>query len=382
MKYKELGYIVEKQRTENEEFGVIISTSQPDRMGDVVVSSGINYAKYMADNPIILFNHGRDMQVGGAPIAKATSMKTFKNKVESKFVFADGDEQAARIKNLWETGYLNAASIGAIPTKVEDMEPKGDDIFSQMFPPQRILECELVEYSLVAIPANSGAVRKELDAQLMKLLELIEAKLAPVEEILKKAQEIDQKIELLKKIEEKEVEKGFVPYVQYQYCDEEWDASFLKENANTDYSFVYAYGSFAPHHVVKDGTIMTSKHAVIMGLALINGSVKDIEGAREAYEHLQKHLNEMAVKTSVNVPDYAYKQWTPLQTVSFLRSEKVLEDNILLTLTECGIELSEALKYVKIAEPIEEKSDSTSDEYDTFLKEILESCKSIVELVG
>lgn len=382
MKYKELGYIVEKQRNEDE-YRVIISTDGVDRGGDQIVSTGINYDTYMASNPVILFGHGRDPVVGSAPIGRATSLKTFAHKVESKFVFAENDVQASRIKNLWEQDIIRTASVGIIPLKTEDMPVKDkDDMWAQMFPPQRILESELVEFSLVSIPMNSAAVKKELDAQLMKLLELIEAKLAPVEEILKKAQEIDQKIELLKKIEEKEVEKGFVPYVQYQYCDEEWDASFLKENANTDYSFVYAYGSFAPHHVVKDGTIMTSKHAVIMGLALINGSVKDIEGAREAYEHLQKHLNEMAVKTSVNVPDYAYKQWTPLQTVSFLRSEKVLEDNILLTLTECGIELSEALKYVKIAEPIEEKSDSTSDEYDTFLKEILESCKSIVELVG
>lgn len=381
VKYKELGFIVEKQKGEAEEYSVIISTSQPDRMGDVVVSSGINYSNYMATNPIVLFNHGRDMQVGSAPIAKSTSMKTFKNKVESKFVFAEGDEQAARIKNLWETGYLNAASIGAIPTKVEDMEPKGDDLFSQLFPPQRILECELVEYSLVTIPANSGAIRKEMDAQFMKLLELIDQKLSPVGEILKKAQEIESNITILKQIEKKEVEElpGVVPYVHYGFSSKEWNGSFLKENQDIDYSFAYAYGNFAPHHMIEDGSILTSPEAMYMGYALINGSTKDIEGAKEAYNHLRKHHYELFAG---HAPDYAHKQWSPLQTVSFLRSEKVSEDNILLVLVECGVELSEALKYVKVVGTPEEKSDSTSEEFDVFLQEILSSCKSIVELVG
>jgi hypothetical protein len=384
MKYKEYSYVVEKQRNE-EEYGVIISTDQEDRSGDVIVSTGIKYDKYLSNNPVVLFQHGRDPVVGSAPIAKATSMKTFMHKLESKFVFAEGDVHADRIKNLWNTGFLNACSVGLIPLKVEDIESKDkDDIWAQMFPPQRILESELVEYSLVGIPMNAGAVRKSIDEQFLKLIGIIETKITPVDDILKQVQELNNLIRTFQRIEKtSDVDEKIVPYVPYAFTQTPWDIliALSTETVNT---YAYAYGEYAPHHMIENGNIVTSFEAVCMGLARINGAKKDIEGAKQAYDHLSKHYDEYG---QVLPPDFAPKQWTSLQVISFLRKHLVSEDNILLTLNDCGIPLQESLKMVKSVtkpEPTIVKTDEdnmTSDEYDKMLRDIMESCNQIVSLV-
>jgi hypothetical protein len=340
----------------------------------------------MSTNPVVLFQHGRDPVVGSAPIAKATSMKTFMHKVESRFTFAPNDVHAERIKNLWETGYLNACSVGIIPIKVEEMEPKDkDDIWAQMFPPQKILESELVEYSLVGIPMNSSAVRKSIDEQFLKLIEIIETKITPVEEILHKVQELNNLVQTLRTIEKVSdtSDTKTVSYVPYAFTQTPWDI-ILALSTETDESFAYAYGDFAPHHMIENGNIVTSFEAVCMGLARINGAKKDIEGAKQAYDHLSKHYDEYG---QVLPPDFAPKQWTSLQVISFLRKHLVSEDNILLTLNDCGIPLQESLKMVKSVtkpEPTIVKTDEdnmTSDEYDKMLRDIMESCNQIVSLV-
>lgn len=212
--YKEFSYIVEKQKID-EGYGVVITTDSPDRGGDIVVSEGIDYTEYMGSNPVVLFQHGRDPVIGSAPIAKSTKMKTFKHKIESNFIFAKDDYYADRIKNLWESGFLNTASIGIIPIETEELPPKGDDLFSQLFPPRKIVKSSLVEYSLVSIPMNPGAIRKELDEQLILLIQKIEEKIAPIEQILLKAEEIgqlviklQQEIEALKTVKMESEEKS------------------------------------------------------------------------------------------------------------------------------------------------------------------------------
>jgi len=384
VKYKEYSFIVEKQKVSDEEYGVVISTDQEDRSSDVIVSTGIKYDKYLATNPVVLFQHGRDPVVGSAPIAKATSMKTFMHKVESKFIFAPNDVHAERIKNLWETGYLNACSVGIIPLKVEEMEPKDkDDLWAQMFPPQKILESELVEYSLVGIPMNPGAVRKNIDEQFLKLIEIIETKITPVEEILYKVHELNNLIQTLQSVEKAAdvQDTKIIPYIPYACTQTPWD---ILVALSTDDIFSYAYDKYAPHHMIEKDVIVTSFEAVCMGLARINGSTKDIEGAKHAYDHLSKHYDEYG---QILPPDFAYKQWSSLQVISFLRKHLVSEDNILLTLNDCGIPLQEALKMVKTGikpEPTIAKTDEnnmTSEEYDKMLRDIMESCNQIVSLV-
>jgi hypothetical protein len=135
--------------------------------------------------------------------------------------------------------------------------------------------------------------------------------------------------------------------------------------------------------MIENGNIVTSFEAVCMGLARINGATKDIEGAQHAYDHLSKHYDEYG---QVLPPDFAHKQWTSLQVISFLRKHLVSEDNILLTLNDCGIPLEESLKMVKSVvkqdPPIKtDEDDKTSDEYDKMLRDIMESCNQIVALV-
>jgi hypothetical protein len=58
---------------------------------------------------------------------------------------------ADRVKNAWQQGVLNATSVGFIPKETEPM-PGGRGY--------QFVKSELLEFSIVAVPANAEAVRQ------------------------------------------------------------------------------------------------------------------------------------------------------------------------------------------------------------------------------
>jgi HK97 family phage prohead protease len=130
----------------------VMSTQETDRDGDVVFTAGIDSAQFMK-NPIALLNHRSDQPIGtwGALSKKPKSLEGDVSLIEEGKV-EKADEAAALIAS----GILRACSIGFIPKTIKRIVMEnGEPTWSW-----EIIECELVECSIVSIPANPMALAK------------------------------------------------------------------------------------------------------------------------------------------------------------------------------------------------------------------------------
>lgn len=122
-------------------FETVVTTSVIDRQGESITTQGITTDTWMK-NPVVLYGH--DYQ--GLPIGKGLSISQTKNKMKSKFQLAVEEYPfAATVAALIKGGYLNAVSIGGIVRK-----------WSEDY--RVIEELEMVEFSIVPVPANPDAL--------------------------------------------------------------------------------------------------------------------------------------------------------------------------------------------------------------------------------
>ena len=120
-------------------------------------------------NPIVLFNHDREL-----PIARVKEMKKSDNMMVATVQFPEQGISAKsdEVRGLLKSGILNASSIGFNPVDYDYKEEiKGYEF----------KEVELLELSIVSIPANSEAlaIRRSADtdrARKKRVLELIKLK--------------------------------------------------------------------------------------------------------------------------------------------------------------------------------------------------------------
>lgn len=120
----------------------VITTSSLDRHGENIITSGIDTTNYMAKNPVVLYGH----DYFGLPIGKAIKLTEQKNKIKAQFKLAiDKYDFANTVYEMVKEGYLNAVSIGGLVKK-----------WSEDY--RTIEEMEMVEFSIVSIPANSDAM--------------------------------------------------------------------------------------------------------------------------------------------------------------------------------------------------------------------------------
>lgn len=103
--------------------------------------NGMDLTRF-AKNPVMLFQHDMDKVIGRWENYSITD-----NKLEADPVFDDGDELGANVSRKFENDFLRAASIGII---IKDMQYI-DDVWV-------VTASELLEASIVSIPADAGAV--------------------------------------------------------------------------------------------------------------------------------------------------------------------------------------------------------------------------------
>jgi len=126
----------------------VLSDETPDRMGDVIMVNGWQLANFKR-NPIALFGHRSDF-----PIGTWSDMRIERQQLRGRLVMApEGTSpRIDEIRRLIDAGVLKAVSVGFKALKYEALDP--DDIWGGL----RYLEQELVETSLVSVPANPNAL--------------------------------------------------------------------------------------------------------------------------------------------------------------------------------------------------------------------------------
>jgi HK97 family phage major capsid protein/HK97 family phage prohead protease len=124
----------------------ILSDATPDRMGDVIDADGWDLENFKK-NPVALFNHNSNF-----PIGKWTNLRTADGKLRGHLQLApEGtSERIDEIRRLVDADILRAVSVGFLPIQTEPLTKGGGG--------SRFLRSELVESSLVAIPANPNAL--------------------------------------------------------------------------------------------------------------------------------------------------------------------------------------------------------------------------------
>lgn len=120
-----------------------VSDETLNSYGSVILTSGINIARFQR-NPIMLYMHDRDKGV----IGRWENITKEGDKLTAEAIFDDATELGAKVKHQVESGFLRSASIGIENCKCETINGV-----------QTIVECDLIEISIVDVPANENAVR-------------------------------------------------------------------------------------------------------------------------------------------------------------------------------------------------------------------------------
>ena len=125
----------------------ILSDATPDRMGDVIVAEGWDLTNFKK-NPVALFNHNSNF-----PIGKWHNLRIQGGELRGDLRLAPkgSSDRLDEIRALVDADILRAVSVGFLPRASEPLTKDGSGGY-------RFLKSELVETSLVSIPANPNAL--------------------------------------------------------------------------------------------------------------------------------------------------------------------------------------------------------------------------------
>jgi HK97 family phage prohead protease len=122
----------------------IIATNSIDRHGEILEIDGVDLKQYKK-NPVVLWAHDYSQ----LPMAKSISIKKQDGKIISKMEFNPNDEESMKKYDAYKNGFVNAFSIGFIPT---------DGVWDEKINGYRWTKSEMIEYSGVPVPANAEAL--------------------------------------------------------------------------------------------------------------------------------------------------------------------------------------------------------------------------------
>ena len=127
----------------------VLTTDSVDRYGGRILPNGVDFTAFNL-NPVMLLEHW------GSPIGKWENLRLSADgrRIIGTAVFDESDEKGAEIARKVADGFVNACSIGV--RVLAWSEDEADMIAGQTW--ETVTKCELLECSIVAIPANSDAV--------------------------------------------------------------------------------------------------------------------------------------------------------------------------------------------------------------------------------
>ena len=134
----------------------VASDETVDRYGDIIRASGWDLSNYR-QNPVLLFGHDSS----AVPIGKVPDVRIEGTRLIASTTFRpEGDSEAADdVYNALQTGFLNAVSVGFLPTAKPNMIWAADDPNHEQWPTgYEFVGQELLELSVVPVPANPQAL--------------------------------------------------------------------------------------------------------------------------------------------------------------------------------------------------------------------------------
>jgi uncharacterized protein len=136
---------VKKSKSVEDGFNVVMSTAKEDRHYEIVYQDFD--LKSFKKNPVVLDSHNYD----GIEhiLGKVKNVKTKDKKLQGTVVFAEMNPKGALAKEMLEAGFINAVSIGFIPKEFDEK--------------YNILKSELLELSIVSVPANPEALFEKIN---------------------------------------------------------------------------------------------------------------------------------------------------------------------------------------------------------------------------
>ena len=141
-----------RQADDGGAYHMVVAANELSRNGDDLNLRGISFKDYRK-NPVVLWAHD---SWGGIPIAKTLEIgHDDRGRIVADFEFNSGDEFAARVENAWNGGFIRAASIRYTPTKVVEVRNEAGSVDRL-----RVEESDLLEWSLVPVPADPDSVRQ------------------------------------------------------------------------------------------------------------------------------------------------------------------------------------------------------------------------------
>jgi hypothetical protein len=173
--------IVKKEDKDEEVMTMVISTADEDRHGDIVMQDWD--LKWYKKNPVLLDSHNYDSITH--IIGKMNNVRTDGSKTKAEPEFAEMNPKGVLAKQMAQAGFLNTSSVGFIP-----MEFDKDG---------KILKSELLEVSMVSVPANARALFEKMAEETKEEIETLKEEIAekPEEEVIEKV--IETKVVIDKK---------------------------------------------------------------------------------------------------------------------------------------------------------------------------------------
>lgn len=136
------------EEKENNIWSFVVSTPEVDRYGTIIIPSGIDYTAYM-NNPIVLAQHDATR----FPVGRCLGLYMNGENLEATVQVECITEEGRALNALIEAGYVKAVSVGIIPVESEEQTIDGNKV-------KVFTKSELVEFSIVSVPANRGALIK------------------------------------------------------------------------------------------------------------------------------------------------------------------------------------------------------------------------------
>lgn len=158
---------------ENRSARFIMTSEAVDRYADIVIQSGIDIENFLKNPTALMFHNSRNWPIGNwSDVTKILSGRPKRTEGNLNFLPEGVDEDADRAARHVAAGSIRTVSIGFIPDWAEvDFILDDDEDWTGGF---RFNKSELIECSLVPIPANPQALVKDAAGDFKLARDMIE----------------------------------------------------------------------------------------------------------------------------------------------------------------------------------------------------------------